>query len=98
MSSLAFGTLLHGEWMYVAMANALPKCSLQIGWSAMLLQEVAKRFLGKRLEFYTAIQRKQGDSLPRLVVELNAFARHAQYRFTCLAACCLKRLFASESI
>jgi hypothetical protein len=81
MSSLAFRTLLDRKWMHVAVANALPQGSLQIGRPAMLLQEVAKRFLGKRLEFYTAIQRKQRNGLPCLVVELNAFARHGQNQF-----------------
>jgi hypothetical protein len=100
MGSLAFRPLLDRKRMHVAVPNALPEGGLEIDGPAVLFEEVAKRLLGKRLKIHAPIERKQRNGLPRLVVELNAFAGHDQLRKCSIAfaACCLKRHFASGSV
>lgn len=56
--------------------QASPKCSLQIGWPAVLRQQVAKRLVRKLLEGLHRVVAKQVQSLPCLFVEMDALAGH----------------------
>jgi hypothetical protein len=59
LAPLSFRPLLDWKWMNIAVTNALPQGSLQIGWSAMLPEKVAKRLLGESLKIHAAVKAKE---------------------------------------
>src|SRR5690242_11834876 len=72
-------------------AGAAPQRRLQIGRPAVLLEEIAKGFVGELLEIAQAVARQEVERLPGLVVDLNPLARHCalparpSYRVACAA-------------
>src|SRR5262245_16964734 len=57
-------------------ARALPKRRLQVCWTAVLFQQVRKRFLCEFLKVLHRIARQQVNGAPGGIVELHALARH----------------------
>jgi hypothetical protein len=59
-----------------AIRGALTKGGLQISRPAVLSQQVSKCLIGKLLKILHPIPRQQVESIPGLIIELDALARH----------------------
>jgi hypothetical protein len=56
--------------------RASTKGSLQVGWPAVLFQQVSECFVGEFLEILHTITRQQIERVPSLIVELNTLDGH----------------------